>query len=90
MTKAELVTKIANETGLTKLLAERRWTVLFPLFPAPWKAVRMLLSWALALSVSGKGPGAMGAIRGPEKKIEIPASKVVKFKAGKNLSEKVQ
>ena len=90
MTKAELVGKIANETGLTKLLAE--------------KAVDSFVSTVSGALESGEnvtlvgfgtfsiGERAKREGRNPRtgEKIDIPASKVVKFKAGKNLSEKVQ
>ncbi|MGO8943823.1 MAG: HU family DNA-binding protein [Syntrophobacteraceae bacterium] len=90
MTKAELVAKIASEVGLTKSQAE--------------KAVAGFVSAVTgALSAGGKitlvGFGTFSVAtrskregRDPRtgKKIKIPAKKVVKFKAGKTLSEKVK
>ncbi|MGC9967085.1 MAG: HU family DNA-binding protein [Syntrophobacteraceae bacterium] len=90
MTKAELVAKIASEGGITKAQAE--------------KAVDgfvMAVSGALAggdkITLVGFGTFSVGSRsqregRNPRtgEKIKIPASKVVKFKAGKTLSEKVK
>ena len=90
MTKAELVAKIASEGGLTKSQAD--------------KAVAGFVSAVLgALSAGDKitlvGFGTFSVAkrskregRNPRtgKKIKIPAKKVVKFKAGKTLSEKVK
>lgn len=90
MTKAELVGKIANEAGITKSQAE--------------KAVDGFISAVSGALVAGDnitlvgfgtfstGERAQREGRNPRtgEKIKIPASKVVKFKAGKTLSDKVK
>jgi DNA-binding protein HU-beta len=90
MTKAELVAKIASEGGITKAQAE--------------KAVDAFVSAASDALVTGDkitlvgfgtfsvGERAQREGRNPRtgEKIKIPASKVVKFKAGKTLSEKLK
>ena len=90
MTKTELVSKIATADGITKSQAE--------------KAVNGFVSAVSGALVSGEkitllgfgtfsvGERAAREGRNPRtgEKIKIPASKVVKFKAGKTLSEKVK
>jgi DNA-binding protein HU-beta len=90
MTKAELIAKIANEVGMAQSLAE--------------KAVNGFVSAASGALASGDkitlvGFGTFrvgtrsqreGRNPGTGEKIKIPESKVVKFKAGKTLSEKVK
>jgi DNA-binding protein HU-beta len=90
MTKAELVAKIASEGGITKSQAD--------------KAVDGFVSAISGALVSGDkitlvGFGTFSVMarsqregRNPRtgEKIQIPASKAVKFKAGKTLSEKVK
>lgn len=90
MTKAELVAKIASEAGITKSQAE--------------KAVDGFVAAVSGTLVSGDkvtlvgfgtfntGERAEREGRNPRtgEKIKIPASKVVKFKAGKTLSDKVK
>ena len=90
MTKTELVAKIASEAGITKSQAE--------------KAVDGFVSAVFdALAVGDKitlvGLGTFSVVarsqregRNPRTgaKIKIPASKAVKFKAGKTLSEKIK
>ncbi|MGA2227645.1 MAG: HU family DNA-binding protein [Syntrophobacteraceae bacterium] len=90
MTKAELVGKIASEGGITKSEAE--------------KAVDGFVSAVSdALATGDKitlvGFGAFSVAERSERegrnprtgeKIKIPASKVVKFKAGKTLSEQIK
>ncbi len=90
MTKDELVTKIANESGLTKTLADKALDG----FVA---AVSRALESAESVTLVGFGTFSIGSRaeregRNPRtgEKIKIPASKVVKFKAGKNLSERVK
>ena len=90
MTKAELVAKIANESALTKSLAEKAVDGFV-------SAVSAALSGGDKITLVGFGTFSVGARsqregRNPRtgEKIEIPASKVVKFKAGKTLSGKVK
>jgi DNA-binding protein HU-beta len=89
MTKAELVSKIAAEGGITKAQAEKALDGFV-------SAVTGALTTGEKVSLVGFGTFSVGDRAGREgrnprtgEKINIPASKVVKFKAGKTLSEKV-
>ncbi len=90
MTKAELVAKIASEADITKLLADKAVDG----FVA---AVSGALAGGDKITLVGFGTFSVGTRsqregRNPRtgEKIKIPASKVVKFNAGKTLSEKVK
>jgi DNA-binding protein HU-beta len=90
MTKAELVEKIASETGIIKSKAEKALNGFI-------SAVSGALSGGDKVILVGFGTFSVGSRaqregRNPRTgaKIKIPASKVVKFKAGKTLSEKVK
>ena len=90
MTKAELAAKIANESGITKAQAEKAVDGFV-------SAVSGALEAGDSVTLVGFGTFTIGSRaqregRNPRtgEKIEIPASKVVKFKAGKNLSEKIK
>ncbi len=90
MTKAELVAKIASEARITKSQAEKAVDG----FVA---AVSAALSGGDKITLVGFGTFSVVARsqregRNPRtgEKIKIPASKVVKFKAGKSLSDKVK
>jgi DNA-binding protein HU-beta len=90
MTKAELVAKIASEIGITKSQADKAVDG----FVA---SVSAALSGGDKITLVGFGTFSVMARsqregRNPRTgaKIKIPASKVVKFKAGKTLSEKVK
>jgi DNA-binding protein HU-beta len=90
MTKAELVAKIANEVDITKSQADK----VVDGFVA---AVSSALSGGDKITLVGFGTFSVMARsqregRNPRtgEKITIPASKAVKFKAGKTLSEKIK
>jgi len=90
MTKAELVGKIASEGGLTKSQAEKAMAGFV-------SAVSGALSAGDKITLVGFGTFSVATRskregRNPRtgKKIKIPAKKVVKFKVGKTLSEKVK
>ncbi|MGD0887388.1 MAG: HU family DNA-binding protein [Thermodesulfovibrionales bacterium] len=90
MTKAELVAKIASEGGLTKSQADKAVAGFV-------SAVSGALSAGDKITLVGFGTFSVATRskregRNPRtgKKIKIPAKKVVKFKAGKTLSEKVK
>ncbi|MGD0398977.1 MAG: HU family DNA-binding protein [Syntrophobacteraceae bacterium] len=90
MTKAELVAKIASEGGLTKSQAEKAMAGFV-------SAVSGALSAGDKITLVGFGTFSVATRskregRNPRtgKKIKIPAKKVVKFKVGKTLSEKVK
>jgi DNA-binding protein HU-beta len=90
MTKAELVGKMANAGGITKSQAEKAVDGFV-------SAVSGALASGDKITLVGFGTFSVGSRsqregRNPRtgEKIKIPASKVVKFKAGKTLSEKVK
>jgi len=90
MTKAELVAKIASEVGLTKSQAEKALDGFI-------STVSGALSGGDKITLVGFGTFSVGARSqregrnpGTGGKITIPVSKVVKFKAGKTLTEKVK
>ncbi len=90
MTKADLVTKIAGDGGITKSQAEKAVDG----FVA---AVSDALSKGEKVTLVGFGTFSVGSRTAREgrnprtgEKITIPASKVVKFKPGKSLSDKVK
>jgi DNA-binding protein HU-beta len=90
MTKADLVTKIASDSKITKAQAEKAVDG----FVA---AVSAALSKSEKVTLVGFGTFSVGTRSAREgrnprtgDKITIPASKVVKFKPGKSLSEKVK
>jgi DNA-binding protein HU-beta len=90
MTKADLVGKIASEAGISKAQAEKAVDGFV-------SAVSDALATGDKITLVGFGTFSIGERaeregRNPRtgEKIKIPASKVVKFKAGKTLSEKVK
>jgi DNA-binding protein HU-beta len=90
MTKAELIAKIASGVGITKSQAEKALDGFV-------SAVSVALVSGDKITLVGFGTFSVGTRsqregRNPRTgaKITIPASKVVKFKAGKTLSEKVK
>lgn len=90
MTKADLVSKIAGDGGITKAQAEKA----VDSFVA---AISESLSKGEKVTLVGFGTFSVGERSAREgrnprtgDKITIPASKVVKFKPGKSLSEKVK
>ena len=90
MTKAELVAKIASEVGLTKSQADKAVAGFV-------SAVTAALSAGDKITLVGFGTFSIAERAKREghnprtgKKIKIPAKKVVKFKVGKTLSEKVK
>ena len=90
MTKADLVSKIAGDGGITKAQAEKAVDGFV-------SAISDALADGEKVTLVGFGTFSVGARseregRNPRTgdKITIPASKVVKFKPGKSLSEKVK
>jgi DNA-binding protein HU-beta len=90
MTKAELVAAIAKETGIVKSKAEKALDGFV-------SAISGALSGGDKITLVGFGTFSVGSRAAREgrnprtgAKIKIPASKVVRFKAGKTLSEKVK
>ena len=90
MTKSELVAKVASVGAITKAQAEKAVDGFV-------SAVSGALASGDKITLIGFGTFSVGERsqregRNPRtgEKIKIPASKVVKFKAGKTLSEKVK
>jgi DNA-binding protein HU-beta len=90
MTKADLVSKIAGDGGITKAQAEKAVDGFV-------SAVTDALSKGEKVTLVGFGTFSVGDRaeregRNPRtgEKISIPASKVVKFKPGKSLSDNVK
>jgi DNA-binding protein HU-beta len=90
MTKAELVSKIASEGGITQSQAEKTVDGFV-------SAVSAALSAGDKITLLGFGTFSVGERAAREgrnprtgEKIKISASNVVKFKAGKTLSERVK
>jgi DNA-binding protein HU-beta len=90
MTKAELVAKIASEGGIIKSQADKGVEGFI-------SAVSAALVDSDKITLVGFGTFSVMARSAREgrnprtgEKIKIPASKVIKFKAGKTLSEKVK
>jgi DNA-binding protein HU-beta len=90
MTKAELVAAIAKEAGIVKSKAEKAIDGFI-------SAVSGALATGDKITLVGFGTFSVGERAAREgrnprtgAKIKIPASKVVRFKAGKTLSEKVK
>jgi len=90
MTKAELISQIASEAGVKKVEAERAFNALI-------KAVSKALKAKGRLAVAGFGTFVVAQRKAREgrnpqtgKPIKIPATKVVRFKPGKQLKESVK
>jgi DNA-binding protein HU-beta len=88
--RAELVTKIASEGGIIKSQAEKASNGFV-------SAVSSSLATGDKITLLGFGTFSVGERSqregrnpGTGEKIQIPASKIVKFKPGKTLSEKVR
>jgi DNA-binding protein HU-beta len=90
MTKADLVAKIASAAGITKSKADKAVDGFVSAVSGALVAGdKITLVGFGTFSVAGR---AQREGRNPRtgQKIKIPASKVVKFKAGRSLSEKVK
>jgi DNA-binding protein HU-beta len=90
MTKAELVEKIAGTDGLTKSQADKAVDGFVSAVSGAMIAgdkVTLVGFGTFSVAERAKREG-----RNPRtgKKIKIPAKKVVKFKAGKTLSERIK
>ena len=89
MNKGELIDKIAKEAKITKAEAGKALdSMMTNVTRSLKKGDRVTLVGFGTWSVS-KRKARMGRNPQTGKEIKIPAKKVVKFKAGKNLAEKV-
>ena len=90
MNKTELVNAIAAEAKLTKVQAKDALeAALKDVEEALVKGDKVALIGFGTFAVNEK-PARTGLNPATKEKIEIPAKKVVKFKAGKELAEKVK
>jgi DNA-binding protein HU-beta len=90
MTKADLVSKIVSDVGITKSQAEKAMDgFVSAVSGAPATGDRITLVGFGTFSVAARTQRE-GRNAATGEKIKIPASKTVKFKAGKTLSEKVK
>ena len=90
MTKQDLVEAIANKTGVSKTAAEECLNVIID-------QITKALSKGEEINLTGFGKFSVGKRKAREgrnpktgEKIQIPASKTPKFKAGKALKEAVK
>ena len=90
MTKADLISKVAKDTGITKATAAKLLNSLFSNISQDLKKGQKIVlpgfgSLSVAKRAARKG-------RNPQtgKEISIPARKVVKFRPGKTLRETVK
>lgn len=90
MNKTELVSAIAEKTGLTKVQAKDALeATLCTIAGALEKGDKIALIGFGTFSVNEKA-AREGINPATKKKIQIPARKVVKFKAGADLADKVK
>ena len=91
MTKQELIEALANKAGVARADAEK-------MFHALLQVVTETLRSGQEVNISGFGSfvvvnrsARMGVNpQKPEEKIQIPATRVAKFRAGKNLKDAVR
>lgn len=90
MTKKQLVEKMAEKASLTKADAERALDAFVSAISEELVAGGdVQLTGVFSLKV-GERPARMGLNPKTKEKIMIPAKKVIKFKAGKQLTSLVQ
>ena len=90
MNKSELINAIAEQAGLTKVDAKKALEAFIcAISDAMAKGDKVALVGFGAFSVNEKGERT-GINPATKEKISIPAKKVVKFKAGAELADKVK
>jgi DNA-binding protein HU-beta len=90
MTKAELITLMADEAGITKVSAAAALQAFLDAVPKELKKNGKLGLVGFGTFSVVKRKAREGRNPQTGKTIKIPAKKVVKFKAGKGLSDKVK
>jgi DNA-binding protein HU-beta len=91
MTKADLAQKIASALGTTKADGERAInTVISEITKTLKSGGEVALTGFGAFKVSKRKPRVGVNPKNPSQKIQIPAMKVPKFKAGKSLKEAIR
>ena len=89
MTKAELITAVADESGLKKVDAEKAVNAFIASVTAALKQGDKLSLVGFGTFCTTKRAARKGQNPQTGKKINIPAATIPKFKAGKNLKEAV-
>lgn len=90
MTKAELIAKVAADAKIKKADAEKAINSLIEAVKATLKAKGRLAMAGFGTFVVAPRKAREGRNPQTGKPIKIPATKVVKFKPGKQLKEKVK
>ena len=90
MTKAELVAKIASEAGIIKSKAEEALNGFISAVSGGLVAGDKITLVGFGTFSVGERAAREGRNPRTGAKIKIPASKTVKFKAGKTLSEEIK
>lgn len=89
MTKAELISAVAEKAGLKKVAAEKAVAAFVSTVTATLKSGGKLSLVGFGTFSTAKRAARKGQNPQTGKKINIPAATVPKFKAGKNLKEAV-
>jgi DNA-binding protein HU-beta len=89
MTKAELIAEIANKSKLTKADAERSLNSFIEIAKKTLKKEKRLALAGFGTFVVSKRKARKGRNPQTGEPIKIKASKVVRFKAGKALKDKI-
>lgn len=90
MTKAELIAKVAGEAQVKKVDAEKAINSLIRIISGVLKLKGRLALAGFGTFVVAQRKAREGRNPQTGKPIKIPATKVVKFKPGKQLKEKVK
>ena len=90
MTKADLISKMAEESGVTKTAAEKALGAIIEAVAVEVKAGRNINLPGLGSFSLSKRKARKGRNPRTGEPIKIPASKSVKFKPGKTLKEAVK
>lgn len=89
MSREELIAKAASEAGVTKKAAGDVLSALLGGITAALKSGDKVSLVGFGTFAVGQRKARVGKLPGTKKEIKIPAAKVPKFKAGKNLKEAV-
>lgn len=89
MTKAELISSVAEQSGLKKVEAEKAVAAFIASVTAALKSGDKLSLVGFGTFSTAKRAARKGQNPQTGKKIDIPAATVPKFKPGKNLKEAV-
>jgi len=90
MTKAELIAHVANEAQVKKADAEKAINAMIAVVPSTLKSKGRLALAGFGTFVVASRKAREGRNPQTGKPIKIPATKVVKFKPGKQLKELVK